>query len=287
MIDFSEYKTLDTLLSKLDYGFIAKICIEIFLFVLFLKLSSWLINIFFGKVLLKIKDHEVKRQYSTIQFLCVSVVNTIVSLFFLTNLLGAFGIDMKPILATAGVFGVAIGFGAKRFVEDIISGLVILLTGQIRVGDYISIGGSTGTVEKITLAMIKVRSYSGDVHYVRNGLIDKVINHTRDFSQPVVDIPISYDDDVRRTIGVLKELCAEIRKNKDFEKYILSEPEIVAIDSFGESSVNLKVRFKTTAMKQWDVQRYFRIMVKEKFDELNISIPYNKLDVQIKNEKQF
>ena len=284
MVDINELNNIQNFLSKLDYAFIARMCVEIILFVIFLRLSKRLINIFFTKILDRIDDFEIKRQYSTIKLLCISIIQTIVALFFLTNLLGACGVDMKPILATAGVFGVAIGFGAKRFVEDIISGLVILLSGQVRVGDYVTVGGSTGTVEKINLAMIKVRSYTGDVHYVRNGLIDKVINHTRDFSQPVVEVPISYDADPTYIISVLKDLCNQIMENPKYGQYILSEPEIVAIDSFGESSVNLKVRFKTAPMQQWMVQRYFRIMIKQKFDELNISIPYNQLDVHIDKE---
>ena len=281
MVNIAEIEHVQNLIAKIDYGFITRISIELILFITFLKLSKKLIEIFFSKIVSKISDHEIKRQYSTIQFLCVSIIQTVVSLFFLTNLLGAFGIDMKPILATAGVLGVAIGFGAKRFVEDIISGLMILLTGQVRVGDYVTVGGSTGTVEKINLAMIKVRAYNGDVHYVRNGLIDKVVNHTREFSHPIVDIPISYSEDVKKVINVLKDLGKEIMKNRDFSSYIYSEPEIIAIDSFGESSINLRVRFKTSPLKQWAVHRYFRIMVKEKFDELGITIPFNQLDVHL------
>lgn len=281
MINLNEFETLNNFLSKIDYGFILRMCIEIILFIVFLRISKKLINIFFIKIVNRIEDHEIKRQYATIKLLCISIVQVVVSLFFLTNLLGACGIDMKPILATAGVFGVTIGFGAKRFVEDIITGLVILLSGQIRVGDFVSIADSVGTVEKINLAMTKIRSFSGDVHYVRNGLIDKVINHTRDFSQPIVDIPISYEADVSYVIEVLKSLGDEIMKDEDYKQYILATPEIIAIDSFGESSVNLRVRFKTTAMQQWIIQRHFRVMVKKKFDELNIQIPFNQLDVHM------
>ena len=283
MLSIEQLEKLSNVLSKMDWGFVARISIELILFIVFLKVSKKIIEVFFSKILDKIPDHEIKRQYSTIKFLCISVINVVVSLFFLTNLLGAFGIDMKPILATAGVLGVAIGFGAKRFVEDIISGLMILLSGQVRVGDYVSVGGSTGTVAKINLAMIKVRGYNGDVHYVRNGLIDKVINHTRDFSHPIVDVPVPYDADINQVIEVLKDLSQEIMKNPNYAPYILSVPEIIAIDSFGESSVNLRVRFKTTPMQQWMVHRYFRIMIKQRFDELNIPIPFNQMDVHIKN----
>ncbi len=276
---------IGTVLSKINLAFIARIFIEVVLYFIFLFVVKKLIEIFFNKIVSKISDHEIKRQYSTIKFLCASVINTVVTLFFATNVLGALGIDMKPILATAGVLGVAIGFGGKRFVEDIISGLSILLTGQIRVGDYVTVGDSTGTVEKVNLAMIKIRAYNGDVHFVRNGLVDKVINHTRDYSNPIVEVPVSYNADIEYVMGVLRDLSKEIKNKPEFSKYILTEPEIVGIDSFGESSIVIKVRFKTTAMQQWLVHRYFRIMVKKKFDELNIEIPFNQLDVYFK-EKQ-
>ena len=284
MVTINDFSSFDNFINKIDIGLITKLCLEVIFYFIVLFAVKKLIEIFFTKVVTKIKDHEIKRQYATIQYLCISIANVIVFLFFATNILGDLGVDMKPILATAGVFGVAIGFGGKRFVEDIISGLMILLSGQLRAGDYVTIDNSTGTVESINLVMIKLRAYNGDVHFVRNGLVEKVINHTRDFSHPIVDIPVAYNTNISYVIEVLKELGEEIRKNPDFSSYILAEPEIVAIDKFDNSSILLRVRFKTRALQQWMVQRYFRIMVKQKFDELNISIPFNQLDVHIKEK---
>ncbi len=281
MITVSDFHDLGELLNKIDLGLLTKISLEVVFYFVVFYAAKKIIALFFSKVVLKIKDHEIKRQYATIQYLCTSIANVIIFLFFATNILGDLGVDMKPILATAGVFGVAIGFGAKRFVEDIISGLMILLSGQLRAGDYVTVYNSTGTVEKINLMMIKVRAYNGDVHYVRNGLVEKVINHTRDFSNPIVDVPVSYEADIPYVINVLRDLCNAIKNSPDYAHYILSEPEIIAIDKFDESSILLRVRFKTSAMQQWMVQRYFRIMVKQKFDELKISIPFNQLDVHM------
>ncbi len=273
---------MDNIIAKINIAFVIKIGIELILFLAFLKFSKKLVGLLFSKVVSKISDSEIKRQYSTIQLLCTSIINIVVVLFFTTNLLGAFGIDMKPILATAGVLGIAIGFGAQRFVEDIISGLMILLSGQIRVGDYITIDNSCGTVEKVNLMMIQVRAYNGDVHYVRNGLVQKVINHTREFSNPIVDIPVSYNSDVCYIIDVLRELGKEIREDKNYSKYILDEPEIVAIDAFLDSSILIRVRFKTAALQQWMVHRRYRMLVKQKFDELGIEMPFNQIDVHFK-----
>ena len=122
MITINDFGDIQQLVSKIDLAFIFKISVEILLYFVFLKLARKLLDVFFNKVVSKIKDNEIKKQYSTIQFLCVSIVNVVITLFFATNVLEAFGVDMKPILATAGVLGVAVGFGAKRFVEDVISG---------------------------------------------------------------------------------------------------------------------------------------------------------------------
>ena len=284
MLTVNDFTSFENFMSKVDLGLITKLCLEVIFYFVVLFLVKKIIGIFFTKIVAKIKDHEIKRQYATIQYLCISIANVIVFLFFATNILGDLGVDMKPILATAGVFGVAIGFGGKRFVEDIISGLMILLSGQLRAGDYITIDNSTGTVESINLVMIKLRAYNGDVHFVRNGLVEKVINHTRDFSHPIVDVPVAYSTNIPYAIEVLKELGKEIRNNLDFSDYILDEPEIVAIDKFDDSAILLRVRFKTRAMQQWAVQRYFRIMVKEKFDKLNITIPFNQMEVTIKDK---
>lgn len=284
MLNVEDFSSVNQLLSKLDVGFILKIVCEICFYFVVLKFVKKLVEVFFSKLVSKISDPEIKRQYSTIQFLCTSILKVVIILFFATNILGDFGVDMKPILATAGVFGVAIGFGAKRFVEDVISGLQILLSGQLRVGDFVTVAGSVGTVEKINLVLVKIRAYNGDVHYVRNSSIEKVINHTREFSNPIVEIPLGYDADIPYVLDVLKDLGHEISKMPEYSRYILAEPEIVAIDAFLDSSILVKMRFKTTPMQQWMIQRKFRIMIKQKFDELNISIPFNQLDVHIKNE---
>lgn len=284
MLSVGDFSDINGLISKIDIGFIIKITLEVIFYFIILKLVRKIIEIFFAKVVSKIADNEIKRQYSTIKFLCISVLNVIIILFFATNILGDFGIDMKPILATAGVFGVAIGFGAKRFVEDVISGLQILLSGQIRVGDFITLGNSTGTVEKINLILIKIRAFNGDVHFVRNSSIEKVVNHTREFSNPLVEIPVSYDDDIQTVLNTIKGAIEQITNDNEFKPYILDKPEILAIDSFDESSMLVRVRFKTTPMQQWAIQRHFRIIVKQEFDRQGISIPFNQLDVTIKDK---
>ena len=189
MESFNGFMT--NLLGKVDIMLLCKIIVELILFALALNVVNKLISRVFVKIILKLKDLETKKQYNTLRLVSMSVADTVLILFFGTNILQDLGIDMKPILATAGVLGVAVGFGAQRFVQDVIAGLNILLTGQIRVGDVVKVQGVAGTVERVTLTMVVLRSYEGCVHYIRNGLIDIITNQTRDFSFAVLDISVA------------------------------------------------------------------------------------------------
>ena len=202
MESFNGFMT--NLLGKVDIMLLCKIIVELILFALALNVVNKLISRVFVKIILKLKDLETKKQYNTLRLVSMSVADTVLILFFGTNILQDLGIDMKPILATAGVLGVAVGFGAQRFVQDVIAGLNILLTGQIRVGDVVKVQGVAGTVERVTLTMVVLRSYEGCVHYIRNGLIDIITNQTRDFSFAVLDISVAYKENIPYVMQVLK-----------------------------------------------------------------------------------
>ena len=207
--------------EKIDILLIGKTLIEIILFFIVLKFVNKGIQIFFDKAIEKIKDNETKKHYHTLKQLGLYIINALIILFFATNILENFGINMKPILATAGVLGVAVGFGGKKFVEDLFTGLSIILTGQLRVGDYVTVNNSTGTVEKITLTMIVIRAYNGDVHYMRNGQIDTIINQTKNFSFPLFRIGVAYKTNVTHALEVLKDLGRELKENPEYSKFVL------------------------------------------------------------------
>ncbi|MCX4274724.1 MAG: mechanosensitive ion channel family protein [Candidatus Gastranaerophilales bacterium] len=274
------FNTLMTdFLGKIDLGLLFKVAIELMLFVIVLNVINKLINKVFVKIILRMKDLETKKQYNTLRLVSMSVADTILILFFGTNILQDLGIDMKPILATAGVLGIAVGFGAQRFVQDVIAGLNILLTGQIRVGDVVKVQGVAGTVERVTLTMVVLRSYEGCVHYIRNGLIDIITNQTRDFSFAVLDVTVAYKEDIAHVMEVLKETGDELKATPDFEEKILDDIEILGLDSFLDSSILVKCRIKTYPQFQWEVKRKFNLMIKEKFDKLGIEIPFPQLVV--------
>ena len=265
--------------GKIDLFLILKILIEIILFIIALKLFNKAFNVFFDKILAKVSDTETRKHYHTLRQLGIYIIDAFIIFFFATNILGSMGIDMKPILATAGVLGVAVGFGGKKFVEDLFTGLSIILTGQLRVGDYVTVNDSTGTVEKLTLTMVVIRAYNGDVHFLRNGQIDTVINHTKDFSFPLFNIGVAYKTDVTHCMRVLKDLGAEIKSLPEYSKYVLSDIEVCGLSEFQDSAIIILARLKTTPQEQWMVQRKFNQMIKERFEKEGIEIPFPQVVV--------
>ena len=272
--------------EKIDILLIGKTLIEIILFFIVLKFVNKGIQIFFDKAIEKIKDNETKKHYHTLKQLGLYIINALIILFFATNILENFGINMKPILATAGVLGVAVGFGGKKFVEDLFTGLSIILTGQLRVGDYVTVNNSTGTVEKITLTMIVVRAYNGDVHYMRNGQIDTIINQTKNFSFPLFRIGVAYKTNVTHALEVLKDLGRELKENPEYSKFVLSDIEVCGLDSFGDSSIEILARIKTTPQEQWIIKRKFNQMIKERFEKEGIEIPFPQIVVNKAEEQK-
>lgn len=266
-------------LEKINFSLLFKIAVEIVLLVLALNAVNALINKVFKKIIAKIEDLESKKQYNTMRLISASVADTIIFLFFGTNILQDMGIDMKPILATAGVLGIAIGFGAKRFIEDVISGLNILLTGQVRVGDVVVICGMEGTVERVTLTMLVLRSFDGILHFIRNGLIDTISNRTRHFAYAVFNVTVAYKENIKEVIEVLKALGEDFKKDSYYKNHVLDDIEVLGLDEFLDSSILIKCRIKTTPQSQWEIKRKFNLLIKEKFDELGIEIPFPQVVV--------
>ena len=265
--------------GKIDLFLIGKSILEFIVFVIMLKLVNKALFIFFDKIIERIKDGEARKNYHTLRQLGIYIIDAVIILFFVTNILENFGINMKPILATAGVLGVAVGFGAKKIVEDIFTGLSIILTGQIRVGDYVTINNSTGTVEKFTLTMITVRTFNGDVHYLRNGQIDTIINQTKDFSYPLFNISVAYKTNITHAMHVLKELGRELREMPEYSPFVLSDIEVFGLNEFQNSAIVIQARIKTTPQEQLLVKRKFNQMIKERFEKEGIEIPFNQVVV--------
>ena len=235
---------------------------------------------FFGKIILKIEAGERQRQFLTLKAIIYHTLQGINVTLYLMNMLYLFGIDVRPIIATAGVLGVAIGFGSKRLVEDVLSGIMILIQGQIRVGDFVEVDGASGFVEKITLPLITIRSVdSGAVSFIRCGCIDTVKNFTIAFSYAFFPFEVAYKENIDNVCNSIKNAFKILKDNPKFSPLILDDIEILGLDEFKESSLLVKCRIKTQPKGQWTIKRAFNKIVKEQFEKDNIEIPFNHLVV--------
>jgi small conductance mechanosensitive channel len=208
----------------------------------------------------------------------VSLIRKAVMLaFWLTVgliLLKEFGVEIGPILASAGVVGVALGFGAQNLVRDIIAGFFIILENQIRIGDVAVINGTGGLVEEINFRTTILRDLAGVVHIFPNGTITALSNLTNEWSAYVFEIGVAYKENTDQVIEVMRQVGHELRADQTFGPKILEEPEIFGVDKFDDSAVIIKGRLKTTPIRQWEVGREFLRRIKLAFDEHDIEIPF-------------
>ena len=222
-------------------------------------------------------DTESQKRADTLTSVTRWVMRTGILLLASVMLLGQLGVQIGPIIAAAGVVGVAVGFGAQNLVQDVISGFFLLLEDQVRVGDVVQLNNKSGLVEKITLRMIILRDFSGSVHYVRNGKIDVVTNMTKEYSYYVLEIGVSYREDPDQVASVIEAVGKDLQDDPLFKEHILAPVEVVGLDKFDDSAIVIKARIKTKPIKQWYVGREFNRRLKKKFQELDIEIPYPHL----------
>ena len=230
-------------------------------------------------------DEEYKKRADTLSAVIGYLISATVIIVAALMVLAELKIQIGPVLAAAGVLGVAVGFGAQHLVQDVISGFFILLDDEIRVGDVVRIADRGGLVERVNLRMVVLRDLSGNVHYVRNGKIDIVTNMTKDYSRYVFDIGVAYREEVDEVIEVIKQVDEELRSDPAFGPDILEPIEILGLDQFAESAVIIKARTKTKPIKQWGVAREFNRRLKKRFDEKNIEIPFPHVTLYIGQDK--
>lgn len=184
------------------------------------------------------------------------------------------GVDIAPLIAGAGIIGLAIGFGAQELVRDVITGFFILLENQVRTGDVAIINGTGGLVEGIGLRTIVLRDLSGTVHVFQNGKISSLSNMTKGWSAMVFDVGVAYKEDTDQVVQVMEAVAADLTSDPNFSQKILEPMEIFGVDSFGDNAVIIKARLKTVPIEQWSVGREYNRRLKKAFDEKNIEIPF-------------
>ncbi len=188
--------------------------------------------------------------------------------------LATIGVNIAPLLAGAGIVGIAVGFGAQSFVKDVITGLSILMQDAVSVGDVVTVAGNSGLVEQISIRTIRLRNLSGTVIVVPFSEVSTVKNLTKDFSYALFDIGIAYREDVDEVVKVVKALADELQQDADYAWRIMKPIEILGLDQFADSAVIVKARIMTLPIQQWSVMREFNRRMKRRFDELGIEIPF-------------
>ncbi|RMH34715.1 MAG: mechanosensitive ion channel family protein [Nitrospirae bacterium] len=188
--------------------------------------------------------------------------------------LAQIGLDVTPILAGAGIIGLAVGFGAQNLVRDMISGFFMILENQVRVGDVAIVNGTGGLVEAITFRTITLRDLSGVVHIFPNGAITTLSNMTKDWSAYVIDVGVAYKEDTDRVVSIMKSVADELKQDPVYGAKMIEPIEILGVDNFADSAVVIKARLKTLPIEQWSVGREYRRRLKKAFDAERIEIPF-------------
>lgn len=215
-----------------------------------------------------------ERREETLERLLESILSYVVYFIAAITILSMLGIDVKAILAGAGIVGVAVGFGAQSLVKDIISGFFIIFEDQFSVGDHIRVGQFEGDVEAIGLRTTKIKNWTGELHILPNGCITQVTNYSLNNSVAVVDVPIAYGEDIEKAEGVIEELLIKL---PDQYEQLAGVPELLGVQNMGPNEIVLRIIAETLPMQHFYIARVIRKEVKLKLDESGIEAPLPKL----------
>jgi small conductance mechanosensitive channel len=240
-----------------------------------------------GKVL---RDEQAelrtKARTETLTSVLSSIANLAIWTVVVLMALGEIGVNLGPLIAGAGIVGVAVGFGAQSIVKDFLSGMFMLVEDQYGVGDSVDVGIASGTVERMTLRTTILRDTNGSVWYVPNGEIARVGNRSQVWSRAVLDVDVAYDTDLRHAQDVMKRVAVELWEDESFtDGDIIEEPQVVGVQNLGIDGITLRLVAKTDPSEQWAVARELRIRIKETFDAEGIQMPFPQRTVWINQEK--
>ena len=219
-------------------------------------------------------EGEIEKRVTTLTSALTATATVTIVITALFLVLSQIGVNLGPLLAAAGVVGIAVGFGAQSLIRDIFAGVFILMENQYRIGDVVNVAGIGGLVEDINLRRTVLRDLDYIQHYIPNGEIRTASNLTKVKSRVNINIPVAYKEDLETVIEVLNQVGQELAHDPDWESIILDAPQVLRVDSFADSGVEIKVLGEVEPIRQWDVMGQYRLRVKKRFDELGIEIPF-------------
>ena len=274
--------TFNTLLKEISYwSEVARIPIRIGIILviswIMLSLSQKLIPVLRKQLQERTDDPEQLKRLGTLGRVFRYIAAVLITLISGMLVLAELGVSIAPILASAGVIGIAIGFGAQSLIKDYFNGFFLLLEDQIRQGDVVEVADKGGLVEEVTLLYIRLRDYEGNVHFIPNGVITTVTNRSRSFAYAVINIGIAYRENVEEVFEVMREVAAGMRQDETLGPLILEDIDIAGVDAWADSAVVIRCRFKVQALQQWTVRRAFLLRMKKEFDRRGIEIPFPHL----------
>jgi len=218
-------------------------------------------------------DVEARKRAATLSAVLRKLASIFIAVIATLAIFNTLGISILPFLATAGVAGIAIAFGAQTLVKDFFRGFFLLAENQIRQGDVVEIAGKSGLVEDLTLRYVQLRDYEGNVHYVPNGEIGVVTSSSRTYAFAVVDITIALEQDIQPVLDLMRETGAAMRAHATWGAKILDDLDIAGIESWNDRGITLRARMKVRALEQSNVKREFLMRLKQAFDKHGIQQP--------------
>ncbi|MEX1192360.1 MAG: mechanosensitive ion channel family protein [Brumimicrobium sp.] len=248
-------------------------------FIILLKSIKYIVKGFSRVLRSRSKDDEIKKserekRINTLTGIISTILKIVLVFLFVVIILEKLGVAIGPIIASAGIVGLAVGFGAQELVRDMISGFFILLEDQIRIGDAVELNGTWGIVESIELRTINLRDVSGVVHVFQNGKINTLANMSKEWSAIIINVGVAYKERYDHVTEVIQKVGEDMYKNSRFKDIMIEPLEISGLNEFADSAIVIRVVIKTKPGMQWDTGRDFRRRIKEAFDEANIEIPF-------------
>ncbi|WP_323132524.1 mechanosensitive ion channel family protein, partial [Kineococcus indalonis] len=227
-----------------------------------------------------------EQRAGTIASVLKSATTLVLGIAAVMSVLDVLGVSIAPFLASAGIAGVAIGFGAQALVKDFLSGFFMLAEDQYGVGDVVDLGDATGTVEAVGLRVTRLRDVQGTVWYVRNGEILRVGNQSQGWARAVLDVSVTYGSDVVQVQDILQRLGDALAEEEDWRELVLERPEVWGVEQMAADGIVLRLVVKTAPLQQWAVQRELRRRIKAAFDAEGIEFPYPQSTVWLRNDER-
>jgi small-conductance mechanosensitive channel len=274
-------KFIDTIIPwLLDHGVIIAV----------IAIAAWLLNIILSKIIRKavriavvadpgLPPEDEKKRENTLIRIFNGALGIVITIIALMMILQETGLEIGPLLAGAGIIGLAFGFGGQYLIRDIITGLFIILENQYRIGDVVNIDSTSGSVEDISLRLTTLRDLNGTIHYIPHGDVKRVSNLSKKFARINLDIGIAYNSNLEHVIEVINRTGTELAEDPAYKDFIISPPKFLRVNDFADSAIIVKILGETKPLKQWELTGELRKRLKIAFDRENIEIPFPQVAV--------